>query len=175
MIWAASDVEWGTVPAWVALIGALVAAIAFVSGRLDATRAQAQAVYLIVTSSHYGVGPNRSKDHTHVEVSNDSALPVYDLSIAGWQWGKRRRFWRFRKPDEWMTSERLDGRLWVVMRPQSKVTDDQMQPVKGFPPSTGRSPRDSLSPPFTLTFRDASGRRWVRWPDGKLHRRWRFK
>lgn len=165
-------VEWGTVPQWLGLLSILVAVAVFGAGRLDSARAQASGVYLMVTSFHYGVGTEREKDHTHVEIHNDTDLPIYDVSIAAWQWGARRVLWRLRKSAEWLTGDRLDGRLWVSLRPRSSVATEDLTPVNGYPVGYPKARGKSINPPVTLAFRDANGRRWVRWEDGRLSRRW---
>lgn len=160
--------DWGSVPAWIALLGAFVAAAAFVSGRLDAAKSQARSIYVMVMAALPSGTGSREAPHTVIELHNDSDFPIVDVGVTEWEWGKRLRRWRLRPQAKWWTTEVACGFMYSTVLPNSKIKEDDLMPVKGNPPPG--SP--SLNPPIMLTFRDASGRRWVRWPDGKLSRRW---
>lgn len=162
---------WSGVLQVLAVLGGLVAVATFVVGRLDADRSQASGVYLVITSYRYGVrkaseGP---PNHTLFKIHNESDLPVLDVGVGAWHFGRRRRLWRFHPPLRWMTNGRITGQVFPTILPRSTTGEMDIWPADP-PPHTER--HDTSRPPLVLTFRDGRGRRWVRWPDGKLSRRW---
>jgi hypothetical protein len=162
--------EWGSIPSWLALVGALVAAAAFVVGRLDALRRPASMVFPIAMSYKYGGDPDSPDPDTHttVQIENGSDMPVFECHIALYKWGHRRRFWRLRRYDRWMTGERIVGRVYPTLLAHHNSSEDEL-PGLGLPISKGTIDRN-MSPPLLLLFRDGNGRRWIRWPDGRLTR-----
>jgi hypothetical protein len=95
-------------------------------------------------------------------------LPTYDVVLSLWEFGKRRRLWRFHGRANWLTSERLTTRIYPAIPPRESVGKVDL-------PAPGTEPRDvSKAPPAVVTFRDGNGRNWVRWPDGRLNRIWRY-
>ena len=160
--------DWGSVPSWLGLAGVVVAAAAFVSGRFDAMRRPASMVFPIVTSYKYG---SRDEDnHTTVRIENGSDMPAFECGISLYDWGRRRRAWRVRPHDNWMTGKRIVGRVYPTLLAHSETGEDQL-PGLANPMEPDHTPTlRYVSPNVLLVFRDGNGRRWVRWPDGKLSR-----
>lgn len=163
-------IGWEDVLQVVAVFGGLTAVATFVAARLDTGRAQAAGIYVLVTGYRYGApSEDEPGNFTNYQIVNDSELPALDVGLSAWQFGERRRLWRFHSHNDWMTSERITGRLFPTVLPRSRTDEDDIWP----PDMPDRQPPgSSLRPPLVLTFRDGRGRRWVRWPDGKLSRRW---
>lgn len=158
--------SWGDVPTWLALIGVVVGVLTYSSARRDASRSSATQVYVVVTSFCYGTDPENADHHLTACVRNDASTPVFDLGVSLWEWGDRRITWRTRRHSRWMTSERLTGRHYITLLPGTSTTEEEWPPVVN-----GSLRRDaSLLPRFLLVFRDGNGRRWIRWPDGRLTR-----
>jgi hypothetical protein len=166
--------DWGDVPLWLALVIALVAAVAFVDGRLDGRRAMASRVYVVVatdfTASSDVLGG--AEGHVSVRPTNYGESPAFGVAVALHDWGHRRRYWRFRTRDQWWTGSPVAGgtRIYSMVEPESSGEIVELPPAAGVPPRR--------VPQVILTFRDGSGRRWVRWPNGTLQsasltRRWR--
>jgi len=150
---------------WLALVGVVVGVFTYASARRDASRRSATHIYVVVTSFHYGTNPDNENHHTRARVVNDSDTPIFDVSVSLWDWGKRRVGWRLRRHPAWMTSKRLVGRYYATLLPKTSTPEEGWPTVKVTSVMT-----QSVLPPFLLVFRDGNGRRWVRWPDGKLTR-----
>jgi hypothetical protein len=145
---------------WLALVGGLVAAAAFVVGRRDVSRADAARVYAIVSKYRYGLG--KEPIFTTFKVVNDSAAPALQVGVSAWDWGRRRRAWRLRRHEQWMTGRRIHGNVFSTIEPNSSTKEHDLPGLTSYAGQGGESP------PIMLVFRDGQGRRWVRWPDGKL-------
>jgi hypothetical protein len=101
---------------------------------------------------------------TKYQIVNDGALPASSVGVSAWTWGRRRITWRFRRRDSWMTGSRLEGgAVFPTIVPRSRTEVHDLPGLWEWGP-----PGDP--PPIMLTFRDGLGRRWIRWPDGKLTR-----
>lgn len=159
--------DWGTVPAWLALAGGAAALVSYRTSRRDLKRAPAAGVYVVVTSFHVSA-PHEREDHTAYKVSNTGTLPIYDVCVSVWEFGKRRRTWRFRKANDWMIGARIEGRTHICIEPGSEAAGDDMSPPKLHAGVL----KKFEAPPVMVVFRDGNGRRWVRWPDGRLNRVW---
>jgi hypothetical protein len=165
--------DWGQVPAWLALIIAVVVAVAFVDGRLDGRRALASQVYVVLSDfTASNDVPGGAEGHVSVRPTNYGEAPVFAVAIALHHWGHRRRYWRLQTRDQWWTGAPVpDGsRIYPMIEPDSSGETAVLPPAAGVPPRR--------VPQVIVTFRDGSGRRWVRWPNGKLQsasltRRWR--
>lgn len=176
---------WNGVLQVLAVAGGLVAVATFAASRLDGQREQASAVYLIQRNWTMDMDePDAAK--VTVALHNDSDLPVLDIAVASWNFGSRRRLWRLHASNDWCgpwrrakRSQRRGDELlsgsWLGsssranLQPRSTTADAVLRA-----PHTRPAAREdeNLRPPVTLAFRDANGRRWVRWHDGKLSRRW---
>lgn len=163
--------DWGSVPAWLGLAGAAVAVLAYLAGRRDAARTHAAAVYAVITGSRQMPDASVTEDNrrfTKVVVHNDGDLPALDVSPSVWEWGRRRWTWRFRRHTDWWTGKRVQGIVYATIAPHSTGAEHEFLGI-GLPP---RGQPDTVRPPVVLVFLDGNGRRWVRWPDGRLHRIW---
>jgi hypothetical protein len=164
---------WGDAGSWLALIIALVAAVAFVGGRLDDRRALASRVYVVVSKSTASDdSPGGAADRVSVRPTNYGEVPIFGLAIALHSFGHRRRSWRFQQREQWWTGQPVPGgvRSYPMIEPDSSGQAVELPVPEGLHPR-----RD---PQVILTFRDSNGRRWVRWPNGKLQsasltRRWK--
>ena len=155
------DWDLGSIPEWFALAGGLAAAGAFILGRRDLRQADAASLYLMVTAYRSGT-PSETPNFTKFKITNDSERPAYRVGIAAWSFGVRRWTWRLRRHDHWMTGHRIAGRVYPTVEPRSSVANE-LPGVDEWGPG-------GESPPVMLVFRDANGRGWVRWPDGRLTR-----
>ncbi len=159
--------DWGSVPAWVGLAFGSTALAAYVSARRDARRAPGAAVYLV----HQGFkvsSPPSDDDFTAYKVVNTGSLPVYDVGVSVWEYGRRRWFWRIRRFTRWMTSDQITGRVHVAIEPGGQGEGGDMPAPRHR--SEAKRVGDSTAPPVLVVFRDGNGRQWVRWPDGRLNR-----
>jgi hypothetical protein len=157
-------VDWGSVPAWLAIVCSGGGAAAVATAR-SARRTHGAAVY--VTSAGYRVSdPPDPDDFTGYKLVNSGTLPVHDVGISVWEFGRRRWLWRFRNGARWMTGERLQGRVYPSVEPGDEKTANDMP----APHRVVKRPRGAVAPLLLLTFRDGVGRRWVKWPDGRLNR-----
>lgn len=165
----AGPADWGSVPAWLGLGGALIAAMSFLAGRRDAKRRPAALVFPITVNHRFGTS-KPPDTFTNVQIENGSDMPIYDCILVLYQWGRRRRLWRFHTVQNWMTGERVVGRVYSIIRANS-VSQVAELPGLGLPPQgKGWRAQMDMAPTALLMFRDGNGRRWVRWPDGKLTR-----
>jgi hypothetical protein len=169
--------DWGDAGPWLVLILALVVAVAIVAGRLDDRSSLASHVYVVVSKSTASDDrPGEAAGHVSVRPANYGEAPIFGLAIALHSFGHRRRSWRFQQRDQWWTGAPVPGgvRTYPMIEPDSSGQTVELpvpeEPSEGLPPR-----RD---PQVILTFRDSNGRRWVRWPNGKLQsasltRRWK--
>jgi hypothetical protein len=148
-----------------ALTGGLVAALAFVAGRLDLARSDAAAVYVItkpvpIESNEQEYRPGK------YEVHNDGPLPILSVFVFVWEGeSRRRRTWRLRPPEAWMTGRStVDGFGYPIVAPRSSTEEADLLGGMADPYWTGDPPQ------VMLIFLDGRGRYWVRWPDGRLSR-----
>jgi hypothetical protein len=165
----ASDL-WGTVPTWLTFAGVVIATATYISSRLDAIRRPASNVFAVVPRYAFG-GSSRTQDpFTMVRIENGSDMPIFDCRVAVWDWGaRRRRLWRVRRRGDWLASERIAGRVFPSISARGHSEDADL-PGLGLPMDGRRLGDLEVAPPVLLTFRDGNGRRWVRWPDGRLTR-----
>lgn len=117
-------------------------------------------MFVMITKYLAGPGDDR-RPLTEFEIVNNSRLPVFDVGVSAWQWGRRRLTWRIRRYDRWMTRDLLVSRVYPMIRPTSRTDADDLPglPTPGPP---------GVPPPVMLVFTDGHGRRWVRWHDGRL-------
>ncbi len=167
-----------------AVLGGLVAVATFVAGRLDGQRVQAAAVYLLHGEWHMDMD-HHDRAYTQVQIHNGSGLPIFDVVVSSRTFGSRRRLWRLCQPANWLgplggvkDPTDITSGLWLSsastasMRPGETTTQIPLRAAFTRPAATEDL---NLRPPVVLVFRDANGRRWVRWHDGKLSRRWPSK
>ena len=160
--------DWGSVPAWVGLIGALVAGASYLAGRHEQRRALAAKVYVMPVSGLYKLDlldpiPNRLE--LGVQVVNDSPGPIFDIHVIVWNHGGRRRIvWQLWPYYERVTRGHVTDAVVTAMWPESRSKEFAMVGRIGRMPIGMR--RDSFA--ISISFRDANGRRWVRWPDGRM-------
>jgi hypothetical protein len=82
---------------WLALSGGLVAAASFVMDRLEAQRADAASVYVIVTSYRPGTPGGTHPTFTKYVIHNTGPRPALTVGVSGWPATARRRpTWRLR-------------------------------------------------------------------------------
>jgi hypothetical protein len=144
----AAGPDWGSVPDWLAAIGTLAAfavALRLLAKELAARREQEedrrqeQAHRVSIWMEHFGTEAAGNFMLLLVR-SNRSDEPVYSVSFC------------MEHPDEPGSVTRED--TWPLLPPGTQ-TDGPL--VLTYPPG-----------PATLTFTDAAGRRWKRYPDGRL-------
>jgi hypothetical protein len=148
---------------WLGLAGGLAALATFVWGRRDASRSDAAAVYVVVTTFQPAPLPPGEAVFTRYQIVNDGDLPVLIVAVEAWDWGRRRITWRLRREEHWMTGRRIIERVYNTVTPHTSTDEDQVPGLAGIGPP-------GVNPPILLRFCDGHGRRWVRWPDGKLAR-----
>ena len=165
--------DWGDAWPWLVLIIAVVVAVAFVAGRLDDRSSLASHVYVVLTrSTASDNSPGEAAGHVSVRPVNYGDAPIFGLAVAVHALGHRRRFWRFQPREQWWTGAPVPGgvRTYPMIEPDSSGQTVELPVPEELAPR-----RD---PHVILTFRDSNGRRWVRWPNGKLQsasltRRWK--
>jgi hypothetical protein len=148
---------------WLALAGGLAAVLTYVSGRLDTARSEAGKLFVLVTD--FDAGPPPALVFTKYKVVNESDLPVSSVEVRAFGWGRRRVLWRFWFPDRWITGEgQVTGgyEVFNTIAPKTSTAEHQLPGLRGG--------LRFDNPPVVLIFRDGTGRRWVRWHDGKLSR-----
>ena len=150
---------------WLALAGGLVAVAAFVVSLHESAKRHASAIFVVATHTPHG-DPPRPGEFTRFVFHNDSDLPALDVTVSAWAFGRRRRLWRLCRPDKWLGSKRLGSWHYPTVPPHTSTKEEQLKPPPVTPKRGG-----STRPPLVITFRDGTGRRWVRWPDGRLQRR----
>jgi len=146
---------------WLALAGGLTAVAAFVQERRDRIRADAADVYVVVTEYRCASPEDEERSFTRFQVFNRAARPIFRVGVAAWDWGRRRITWRLRRHENWMTGRRIVGRVFSTIAPSTETSEAKLP---GLLPDGD----PGESPPIMLVFRDGHGRRWVRWPDGRL-------
>jgi len=154
-----SDLQWGTVPDWVAAVGT---AGAFIAGGVliakelsaqhkqdeDARRAQASLVsaWATLQTSSFTVpgGPTSKGTGAKVVIRNGSEQPIYNCGAS-----------------------LPSGQAFVpgLVPPETTVSD-----VLPYKPPPGTIPLRSVGGEIaiTVTFRDSNGRMWKRGPEGIL-------
>jgi len=164
--------DWATVvPAWLALGGAFAALLAYLGGRTDARRRHAAAVFVVVTSFRDGTKPHDPLGYTRYCIHNNGDLPLTDVRVSMWKGDRRKQLWRFQTPDGWLFGGRVKEKVFPTIFPPNEA--DAEEHDFGMPPLGWESNSNGTNPPLTLVFCDGNGRRWVRWPDGRLSRlRW---
>ena len=160
--------DWGNVPAWLGLVFASVALLSYVTSRLDSRRSAASGVHVIPVTFQYSAPKPKEGDHTAYRIVNAGRVPAYDVEVSAWEFGSRRWLWRFRRAPSWMTGARIDARLHIAVLPGQSVWSKGDAELTA--PRIGARQSESPVPPLMLIFRDGDGRRWVRWPDGRLNR-----
>lgn len=145
---------------WLAFGGVLIALSSFVFGRRDFGRELAGKVFVLTLRWHVGI----PEAFTKVRVTNGGASPIFSVGVATFDWGRRGRVWWLRRPDRWWTGDRLVGRTFAIVSPSSQTEIAEL-------PAPTTAERGPELPPVILTFTDGNGRRWIRWPDGRLSRR----
>lgn len=149
---------------WLGLGGAGAAVATFVWSRVDASRADASAVYVIVTAFQHGPVPPDTALFTRYQIVNDGSRPAWSAGVDAWNWGRRRITWRFRTHKHWMTNDWIaPGGTYPTITPKGRTDEIDLMGLDDWGPA-------GETPPITLRFRDGQGRQWVRWPDGKLTR-----
>lgn len=150
---------------WLAVIGGLILVMAFVLNRRDAGRVLASRVHVVVVSYRHGPSPEGAP-FLNLQVVNGGDAPVFDIGISIWGWdGRRRRLWRLRKHREWMTSKRVLGVVVTAVYAADRSKELELKGLETTPRTLSYR-----ATPLMMVFRDGDGRRWVRWPDGRLSR-----
>jgi hypothetical protein len=161
-----AQVKAGDWPAWIALAGVAAAILTYWQSRRDTKRSVAARVYLAVTAFAYSDADGTPA--TAFTLTNGSELPIYDAHVSLSQSGTRRWCWRwFKKRDDWWTGAWLQSVIWFALLPGH--TASHTSPAIDHPPAGS-----TVVPPLITTFRDANGRQWVRWPNGRLNRKWKM-
>jgi hypothetical protein len=151
---------WVAGPAIVATAATIAALfVAIETQRKDAwfrRSEQARHVNVIVTSWKYtpSLVGGGTVDEFKYEVANTSNQPVYQLeaSLLPWSWDR--------------SSKPIASHTFTVLRPDSASKQEDFAGQAPAPPiDLGAA---SLRPPMRLTFTDAGGVRWRRWPNGEL-------
>lgn len=96
---------------------------------------------------------------------NDGPAPIRFVGVTLFRPGRRRWGWRLRpsRTSRW-TGEKVSGRFFPIVWPETRIDGDNMEFV-------GRFQDWGLGfHPIVVEFTDGNGRRWVRWPDGRLSR-----
>ncbi len=152
------------VPEWIGVGGVLIAALAYWSGRLDARRSLASAVHAV--AERFEVGGDRPE--IDVKVYNGSDRPVFDVLVCVWSWpGRRRWWWRAVTYGRWLSGARQQEMGTHAIREHG--ASDLME-FRRFPAECIHDRGRTFRPPILVVFTDGNGRRWVRWPDGRLSR-----
>ena len=170
-------VDLGDLPTWIGLGGAVAALTTYASSRRDSKRTPASSVFVTCPD-----GQENEPDIRTITVHNASALPVTDVVISSWSstpkkegrpWDilrldfgddfskPHRFFWHFFRWWNWLWGWKLQHWYWYSVGP------GECRQVGLLVETTARR----LAPQLMLTFRDGSGRAWVRWPDGRLSRK----
>jgi hypothetical protein len=174
-------VDLGDLPTWIGLGSAVVALITYVSSRRDSKRTPASSVFVTCPD-----GRGHDPDIRTITVNNTSTLPITDVTISSWSstpkragpWWRiprldfsddlskpHRFFWHFFQWWNWLWGWKLQHWYWYSVGPsESRQVDLLVE-------TTARR----LAPQLMLTFKDGSGRAWVRWPNGRLNRKRGFR
>ena len=75
----------------------------------------------------------------------------------------------FEERGQWMTGRRIAGNVYSTLLAHSASKESEL-PGVGLPVSNKKLGDTQVMPVLLLAFRDGNGRRWIRWPDGKLSR-----
>lgn len=160
---AVGNIDFGNVPAWLALVGGATGLWTYLSGRHTAKMSHAARVYAVITDPASGELVEASLPPAVVKLRNSGELPIYDARVSLWTPGGRRAHWRFCR-HRWWTGTLVKSCHYRAIEPGQEVTNSDVLVVNG---QLGASPPSS--PALFVTFRDGNGRRWVRWPDGRLN------
>jgi hypothetical protein len=149
---------------WLGVLGGIAALLAYLTGRSDARRSMASRVFVVVTVAGLG----RPDGVVTATIHNGSGAPLFEVWLTLHEYGKRRRGWRVRSANKAWTGAPVlgGGRLFTT------ITAVEAESAE-LPAPTTQWPSHNPTPQVVLTFRDANGRRWTRWPDGKLTERLR--
>jgi hypothetical protein len=111
-----------------------------------------------------------SEDHRILDavLANDGPAPIRFVGVTLFRPGRRRWWWRVRRGRTgWWTGDKVSRRFFPIVWPETRIDDENMQFV-------GRFDGSGLGfHPIVVEFTDGNGRRWVRWPDGRLSRQLR--
>jgi hypothetical protein len=136
--------EWGTVPDWVTAFGTLAAfavALRLLAKELTARHEQQQDQRRDQARRITAwANPWPDPRHHVVVMRNNSEEPVSALTLV------------MEHPDMPGTVTREES--WDLLPPGTRRAEDEVFPAPGGP--------------ITLSFTDAAGRRWTRYPDGRL-------
>ncbi len=156
-------IDWGNVPAWIALLGGGVALLSYLTSRDDARRSAAIGVYFVMDyNNSYGA------DKLNLSIINSSTMPIHNVLLQSFDGPcKRRKFWRL--SGFLMTSTLLEIRHVFAIKPGDSVSQPGIRAVR-----PGRPAPEMPTAQLVLTFRDGNGRNWVRWHDGRLNRIYRL-
>ncbi len=160
--------DWGSVPSWAAaIVGAgalLVTAWQVRRGVAQQRREQASKVWPRVVVYQTTYWHDAGGGSCLVQVVNDSDGPIFECNVALWPW-------------DWMEQpapQSLIGRLYPTVNPRSETRISDKNPDEWEVPPIPRSEvvmyGRQNNPPVRLIFTDASGRRWLRLPNGRLKR-----
>lgn len=169
MILAAEAEAAGSSITWVQIVGLasiVVAAATYLASQRDRRRIHAAAVYVVV--DHFATYYHQPSEHTGemvAHVHNGGDLPIQEVSLLLHNFGRRRRLWRFRKESEAWTGEKVGARVYHCVTPHDDGELAEFPAIESWP-GTG------FIAPVVVWFTDGQGRRWVRWPDGRLSRVW---
>jgi hypothetical protein len=147
---------WTAVAAIGTLLTFILGLIILISEVIRRRQSQASGVSIAVSSeeSHTPAG---TTTRAQVVVHNTSPAAVYrvEIDLLPWTWNRN--------------SAALISRTIASMNPISNSNEIEFA---GYPPAPPPGPSEvrNRNPPFQLKFTDNSGRRWRRWPDGRLKR-----
>ncbi len=140
-------------------VGALLVALSsFAFGRRDFGREHAANVYAL--SIEWRVGD--ADAFTKVRIRNGGP-PRSSPSVSRCTTGVGVVICGGYEPTRWWSGTRFVGRAFAIILPSSEGE------LAELPAPT--TTRGADVPPVILTFTDGNGRRWIRWPDGRLSRR----
>lgn len=165
--WIERTLSWDRAAQVVAILAGLVAVATFALNRRDRTRAAAASVFPIVErfKTLPLLGGVEGDEMTVVRIANASQLPVYGTRVMLFDWGSRKWLWKFKLTESVWTTDRVDGAMIQTIRPLSESDEVELKPVT-FPSEEFLE----YPPQVVIWFRDGFGRRWVRWPHGRLSR-----
>ena len=144
-----AQAEWGTVPDWLAAVGTLAAfavALRLLAKELTARREQEednrreQARRVSIWAQTAREPPDPSRWQYRLVLRNASEEPVFAVTFI------------MEHADE--AGRQVRGEFWDVLPPGQHP---ELYQTVDYPPG-----------PITLTFTDAQGRVWTRFPDGRL-------
>ena len=128
--------------------------------------AQAGEVYAAVVSHRWRTSSG-VYDELRLRAVNGSSAPVFHMTveILEWDW-KRPRSKKASSQGKAVTS-----RMFPTLMPGTESKEIDLDGMIKIAPSTGDARSYQwVTPPVRFSFTDAGGRRWIRWPDGRLVR-----